>query len=122
MYFEVKVNIERNGKIKSEVYVAQTEDFIHAEPIVSAELGSVETTGVNKKNYVEVFDEAEKSHFFECKVAYDDIDGKAVKEMYLQKADELEEAKNLLLGNIENEPEFKSVRETNIMDFIKSED
>lgn len=119
-YYEIKVDVLRDDKTKSEVYLTKQESLIFADA-VAQQVEPIEVTGISKKNYTDVFDDATKKFFYECKVEFESLDGNPIKETYIQKADSLDEARLLLLMNLDNEPEFKLVKETNIVDYLITE-
>ena len=120
-YYEVKLDVLREGKVKNEIYVTKAKDLLLAEAQVALFApDSEETTSVVKKKYVDVFDNPEKSDFYELAVEIDDLDSKPVKELFLVRADSTHNSKLQLLGHIDYEPEIKSVKITKVVEFINN--
>ena len=124
-YFLVKANLKRgqNAKVKKESFVVKASNIIFAEAKVTSELtpvdSEVKVTDVNLKNYTDVFITADNTGpFFEIVVEFDDIDGKVIKEIYLQQSYSTKEAEETLMSNLNGE--VKSVKETNIVDYFET--
>lgn len=117
-YYETKLVIVRDGKTKNEVYITQATDVIQAEMLTTEKVTPQRITGIVEKKIVDVFDNDDKSHFYECKVEFEDLDSGLITEVYLQKADSTRDAETSLLENLTGVPEFKQVKETKIVEFI----
>ena len=106
-YYLVKANLKRgvNAKIKKESFIVKASTLELSSAKVMSELSSVDpdvkTTDVNFKNYVDVYTtEDNTGPFFEIVVEFDDIDGKAIKENYLQQSYSTKEAEETLMSNL----------------------
>jgi hypothetical protein len=115
-YYEIRAAIKDDeGKIAIKQFVAKAESIILADAIVSTNTDCERTTGINEKNWINVFDDEDKSAFYEIKVEIESLDGKNIAELFLQKADSTHDAEVQLLLNIDYKPEFKVVKETKIV-------
>jgi hypothetical protein len=116
-YYEVKAVVkDEEGKLATKLYVAKSDSTMMADTTVQMLTKAERIAGVNEKNWINVFNEVDKIAFYECKVEAESLDGKPIVELYLQKADSTHDAETLLLKNIEYKPEFKSIKETKIID------
>lgn len=126
-YFLVKANLKRgqNAKVKKENFVTKSDDLVAAEQITATNLLSVDNqvsiTDINLKNYVDVFMLATgDGPIYEVVLEFDDIDGKVVKEPYLQQANSTNEAETLLMENLSNpNVEIIKTTKTTIVDYFK---
>lgn len=117
MYYEVKAIVKTDKKNIKRVFLAETSSIVLADALVQSP-DLVKVTGIVEKDFVNVFvDKGDK--FYECKVVYEDIEGKEISETYIQTADSTSEAETALLSNLTYKPEFKSVKETIIFDIYK---
>jgi len=128
-YFLVKANVRRgrDAKLKKEGFVVKATDYSFAGVKVGSELNSIDPTAlvtdVNLKNYVEVFMiEGGDGPLYEIQLEFDDVDGKTVKELYLQQANATAEAEALLLENLSDpNVEIVNTKKTNIVDYFIGE-
>lgn len=126
MYYLVKANLKRgiNAKIKKETFVVKSEDIILAESITMKELSTIDPnvkiSDINLKNYIEVFlTEDNTGPYFDIVVEFDDVDGKIIKENYLQQSYSTKEAEEALKNKI-SEGEVKSIKETSYVDYLET--
>ena len=121
-FFEVKTSKKEGKKYVKVPYLVKAEDLLSAYTIAGvnlAESEELEFLAVAKKDVIDVFTIEDGSSYFECKVEFEDVDSKILKETYIQQALELSDVKQLLLGNITGTPEFKSIVEKNYEDYFK---
>ena len=128
-YFLVKANVRRgrDAKLKKEGFVVKATDYSFAGAKVVSELNSIDptilVTDVNLKNYVEVFMiEGGDGPLYEVQLEFDDVDGKTIKELYLQQANSTNESESLLLENLSDpNVEIVNTKKTNIVDYFIGE-
>lgn len=126
-YFLIKASLRRgqNAKLKKESFVTKSDDLIAAEQITATNLISVDNqvsiTDINLKNYVDVFMlPTGDGPIYEVVLEFDDIDGKVIKEPYLQQANSTNEAETLLMENLSNpNVEIIKTTKTTIVDYFK---
>jgi hypothetical protein len=93
-YYSVKCTVERDGKMKKELYAVKATDLLNAETTTALELAAEnlqEITDVNKKGYVAVIRNVEDGVdlggvYYDCTCEWDEVDGKTVKDVYLIQA------------------------------------
>ena len=127
MYYLVKANLKRgsNAKLKKETFVVKSDNIILAESITMKELSAIDSdvkiSDINLKNYIEVFTtEDNTGPYFDIVVEFDDVDGKIIKENYLQQSYSTKEAEEALKNKI-SEGDVKSIKETNYIDYLEAE-
>lgn len=121
-YYLVKASLKRgaNAKVKKESFIVKASSILFAETKAASELTPVDSevkiTDINLKNYVDVFTTPDRTGpYFDIQVEFDDVDGKVVKENYLQQSFSTKEAEETLMTNLTGE--VKSIKETNIVDY-----
>ena len=122
-FYQVKVQITRNGKTKPEIYVSKASGFdLAGYEVLTNLLGfdpDVKVTDVNLKKYVNVFTtEDQTGPYYDVQIEFEDVDGKTVKELYLQQSYSTKQAEEALAINVSGGYEVKSTKETNIVDYF----
>lgn len=119
IFFEVKASVkDEEGKMKIQSFVTKQSTWDLAGAVADAVDGADRVTNIAEKNWVDVFIDDTKESFYELKVEWLDLEGKIVKESYLQQADSTKEAETLLLDKVSNDPEIVGNKKTNIKAYL----
>lgn len=128
MFYLLKANVKRgnNAKTKKEVFAVKASSVIFADSKVTSELTPVDSsmvvTDINLKGYVEIFTIEGDGPFYDVSLEFEDVDGKTLKENYLQQANGTAEAEAFLLENLGNPAvEIVNTKKTNIIDYFIGE-
>ena len=127
-YYQTKVVISRNKKLKKENYIIKADSVITADTLTVINLSGfdpdVVITDVNLKGYVAVYMlEDGDGPLYQVDIEFDEADGKVVREPYLQQANSTKEAETLLMANLGNPAvEITNTKKTNIIDFFEQEE
>ena len=121
MYFEVKTAQKVGKKFLKNSYLVKADELLAAYTTAGVNLADkeeLEFLAAAKKDVIDVFTVEKGGQYFEVKCEYEDVDGKVLKETYIQQALELSDVKGLILGNITGTPEFKSIVEKGYEDYF----
>jgi hypothetical protein len=127
-YYQTKVVISRNKKLKKENYIIKADSVITADTLTVINLSGfdpdVVITDVNLKGYVAVYMlEDGDGPLYQVDIEFDEADGKVVREPYLQQANSTKEAETLLMANLGNPAvEITNTKKTNIVDYFEQEE
>jgi len=127
-YYQTKVVISRNKKLKKENYITKADSVITADTLTVINLSGfdpdVVITDVNLKGYVAVYMlEDGDGPLYHIDIEFDEADGKVVREPYLQQANSTKEAETLLMANLGNPAvEITNTKKTNIVDYFEQEE
>jgi hypothetical protein len=127
-YYQTKVKIVRNKKHKKENYVVKADAVIMADALTVLNLSGfdpyVEVIDVNLKNFTSVYMIPDgDGPLYQVDIEFEDVDGKTLKESYLQQANGTSEAEAFLMANLGNPGvEITNTKKTNIVDYFEQEE
>ena len=113
----IKISHKESTKPVNETYIVEAICLTDIDVILAKELKYYSVNSAKANNFVKVFETGDGS-FFKIKLAVEDIDGKLLKEEFIQEATDNDSARHLFGKNIDYGT-ILDVVSTNIMGIIR---
>jgi len=113
----IKISHKEGAKPVNETYIVNAISLTDTDIMLSKEFKYFSVNSAKASNYVKVFETGDGS-FFRIKLAIEDLDGKLLKEEFIQEAPDNDAARSLFGKNIDYGT-ILDVVSTNIMGVIR---